>query len=132
MKFFSMLVVLLLITFSSQITYAQQNKLQAVNNPNLEQKRLDAANPRTPTQPKAKSASMTMAMASKYEETAIRKWKRENPRVEFFNQDDYDQLPPKKQEQVQRYAIVYKEKIKWTDIEQFKEKHAVEKTKLKK
>lgn len=120
MKNFTNLVFALTLSFllSAQIN-AQSSSLHSVSNPNLEQKRLDAAQP-TVTQPQAKTDPM--AMAHKYEETAIRRWRTKHPKVKCIPAAKFSALSPQQKTELdsQSEYIVFEEELRWADIEKYK------------
>lgn len=117
MQVLKLLWVIIFMVGSILTTSAQQNELKAVQNPNIAQKRLNQTNPvRTPqSRPKADP----MAMAVKYEETAIRKWKKENPKILFMTKEEYAAVPANRKELFKSRTIIYESQVKWSDIETF-------------
>lgn len=114
---FKSLLTLTIVSTMALGAFAQSTRPQAVNDPNLAAKRLKKAQERSV----AKSADTVdpIAMAQKYEKTAIAKWKRQHPTVVFMSQDEYNKLDAAKKAEVAGRVVVYNKNVKWSDIQGF-------------
>lgn len=120
MQVLKLLWVVVFVVGSTLTISAQQNELKEVQNPNIAQKRLNQVDPvRTTPQPRPRAEPMAMAL--KYEETAIRKWKKENPKILFMTEEEYAAVPANRKELFKSRTIIYESRIKWSDIEKFEE-----------
>ncbi|MCH2045237.1 MAG: hypothetical protein MK212_14065 [Saprospiraceae bacterium] len=117
-------VLFTLILILGSIAFSQA-QLKQVNNPNLVQKRLNYEMAKNQPSQSTDRPVDPMAMARKYEETAIRKWKANNPGIYYIPSDDYENIAQSKKDELKgRVVLLSDDKLRWSDIEQYEQKYA--------
>jgi hypothetical protein len=108
-------IIVVFLVCASFALQAQNKSLATISDPNLASKR-SAEKVYVSIE---KSAVTNLETAYKYELNEIRAWRAENTKVLFMEAVEYSKLDEAKQKEVKGNVIVYRNKIRWTDIEQF-------------
>lgn len=116
-------VLFTLILILGSIVFSQA-QLKQVNNPNLAQKRLNYETAKNQPSQATRQSVDYMSMAQKYEETAIRRWKKDHPSYKYISSEEYNMVPDNKKSLLEGRVFVYSgTKVKWSDIERFEAKN---------